>query len=247
VAIDAASGRQLWKKSDADTAELMPTTLAASGGRVFFQNVDEVLCLDVRSGRMIWRANRPVSRSRPTWSAPTLVLYGDVVLSADRAVEEKKEQQENAARKVEWSVDSAEGKSPVGELVAMSAEDGKTLWRCKCREAFNSPVDVLVADGLVWTGDIVRAGGPGVTEGRDPRTGEVKRTRPRDQTFFTPGMDHGRCYRNKATDRYLVFGRAGVEFIELATGKGVPGRDSEETIAAFGGPLVNQEAGSPVQ
>ena len=39
----------------------------------------------------------------------------------------------------------------------------------------------------VWTGSLVRAREPGITEGRDPRTGEVKRTRPKDQEFFQPG------------------------------------------------------------
>ena len=125
-------------------------------------------------------------------------------------------------RKVEWLVTSAGGQSPPGELIAFSAQDGQRLWSCTCRECYNSPVDVLVADGLVWTGDIVTANDPGVTEGRDPKTGEVKRTRPQDQKFFTPGMGHDRCYRNKATYRYLVFGRSGVEFIDVATGTPVP-------------------------
>ena len=33
VVLDAASGHELWKRRDADTAELMPTTLAVGGGR----------------------------------------------------------------------------------------------------------------------------------------------------------------------------------------------------------------------
>ena len=110
----------------------------------------------------------------------------------------------------------------MGELIAFSAADGRRLWSTRCRECYNAPVDVLVADGLVWTGDIVRASDPGATEGRDPKTGQVKRTRPKDQAFFQPGMPHQRSYRNKATNRYLVFGRSGVEFIDLATGEGIP-------------------------
>ena len=222
IAIDAQSGRRLWEKSDATTAELMPTTLAVSGGRALFQTADEILCLDPRSGSELWRAKRPVSRSRPTWSAPTLVVYGDVVLSGDRAVAEEKTADTDPSRKVEWLVSSAGGQSPPGELIAFSAQDGQRLWSSPCRECYNSPVDVLVAGGLVWTGDIVRASDPGVTAGRDPKTGEVRRTRPRDQESFTPGMGHGRCYRNKATERYLVFGRSGVEFIDVTTGDVVP-------------------------
>ncbi len=101
-------------------------------------------------------------------------------------------------------------------------KDGTRLWNCPCRECCNAPVDVLVAGGLVWTGDIVAGKDPGFTAGRDPRTGAVQRTRPRDQEFFTTGMVHQRCYRNKATNDYLVIGRAGVEFIDVHTGQPVP-------------------------
>jgi outer membrane protein assembly factor BamB len=222
MAIDAATRQLLWKKSDADTAELMPTTLAVDGGRAFFQNADEIICLDAQSGSEIWRAERTISRSRPTWSAPTLVVYDDVVLSADRAVAQRKTQDGDDQRKVRWIVSSTGGQAPVGELIAFSATDGKRLWSTRCRECYNAPVDVLVADGLVWTGDIVRASDPGATEGRDPKTGQVKRSRPKDRTFFQAGMGHQRCYRNKATNRYLVFGRSGVEFIDVATGEAIP-------------------------
>ena len=33
-------------------------------------------------------------------------------------------------------------------------------------------------------------------------------------------MSHHRCYRNKATAKYLVLGRDGIEFIDVKTGKG---------------------------
>jgi outer membrane protein assembly factor BamB/SAM-dependent methyltransferase len=222
VALNAETGRILWTRSDTDTRELMPTTLAVKANRLFFQSPDEIICAEALSGKDIWRAKRPTSRSRPTWSAPTLVVYGNVVLSADRAIAEKKTHDEDAQRKVEWIASSAGGRAPVGELIAFSAIDGRRLWSSKSRECYNAPVDVLVADGLVWTGSIVRASDPGVTEGLDPKTGQIRRTRPKDQTFFTAGMGHQRCYRNKATNRYLIFGRSGVEFIDLATGKAIP-------------------------
>ncbi|TKJ33650.1 MAG: hypothetical protein CEE38_19890 [Planctomycetes bacterium B3_Pla] len=222
VVLDAETGRVLWSKSDSETTELMPTTLAVSKGRVFFQNADEVFCMDARSGDNVWRAERSTSRSRQTWSAPTLVVYGDVVLSADRAVAEKKTLDTDDQRKVEWIVSSRGGQAPVGELIAFSVKDGERLWSCASRECYNAPADVLVADGLVWTGSLVKASDPGITEGRDPVTGEIKRRRPVDKEFFAAGMGHHRCYRNKATNEYLVLGRSGVEFIELDTGKPIP-------------------------
>ena len=42
----------------------------------------------------------------------------------------------------------------------------------------------------MWSGDLVRARDPGITEARDPLTGKVVRTRPNDQAYFTPGMSH---------------------------------------------------------
>jgi len=220
IVLDAATGNVIWKKDDAETAELMPTTLAVSDGRLFFQNPDEILCFDAATGREVWRAPRPVAKSRLSWTAPTLVVYDGVVLSADRAVAQKPAQG-GEGRKVHWSVSSAGGQAPVGELIAFSAEDGKRLWSCPAKECYNAPIDVLVAGGLVWTGQLVRANEPGFTEGRDPKTGEVKRTRPRDQEFFQPGMGHGRCHRNRATERFLILGRSGVEFIDVATGQGI--------------------------
>jgi len=218
LAIRAETGELVWKKTDADTAELMPTTLAVSGGRVFFENAEHVVSLDAKTGDELWRAERPISRSRLGWSTPTLVVYQDVVLSADRDVASSARQDGSQPEGVEWIPSSAGGIAPVGELIAFSAKTGERLWSSPCRECYNAPVDVLVASGLVWTGILVRATEPGITQGLDPKTGEIKRQRPPDKEFFSVGMGHHRCYRNKATERYLVMGRSGVEFIDVATG-----------------------------
>jgi len=66
VALDADSGHVLWKLRDHDTSELMPTTLAVSNGRLFFQNTREVICLNAYSGEEAWRAERPVYTRRST-------------------------------------------------------------------------------------------------------------------------------------------------------------------------------------
>ena len=50
VAVDAASGNVLWTKADADTVQLMPTTLSAAGRRVFLQNEKELLAMDIHVG-----------------------------------------------------------------------------------------------------------------------------------------------------------------------------------------------------
>jgi len=220
LAIRADTCDLLWKRSGPDTAELMPLTLAVAGGRVFFRSTEEIVCLNAASGQEQWRAPLPVSLNRPGWSTPTLVVHGDVVLTADRAARDRVKEDPAAPKTVKWVPTSIGGGLP-GELIAFSAKTGQRLWHCKCCETYNAPVDVLVADGLVWTGELVRARQPGITVGRDPITGEIKRKRPADKAFFHVGMTHHRCYRNKATPRYLLLGRAGVEFIDLASGEGL--------------------------
>jgi outer membrane protein assembly factor BamB len=216
LVIDAATGDRLWEKSDAQTAQLMPNTLAVSDGRLFFQNTREIVCLDAKTGQSVWQAARPASAKRPGFSSPTLVIHDGVVLSADRASPEEIKKDPSKVHERPW-VDA-----PVGELIALSATTGQRLWSTECLECFNAPVDVLVADGLVWSGRLAVSGEPGITVGRDPRTGEIKKERPADQEFFNIGMPHHRCHRNRATDRFLVLGRAGIEFIDLDSGRALP-------------------------
>jgi len=220
MALEAGTGAKLWEKADSVTDELMSLTLAVAEGRVFFQNPDEVVCLDARTGGEHWRVSRPVVKKRWGWSTPTLVVYEGIVLSADRAA--RSQSQEGAdSDNVEWYPSSQGGEAPRGELIAFSAQTGQELWRCDCRETYNAPVDVLVIGGLVWTGDLVRAQDPGITAARDVITGQIKKKRSPDQDFFTFGMGHHRCYRNKATDKYLLLGRSGVEFVDLDSGEAI--------------------------
>ena len=222
MVFEADSGNLLWEKTDDDTAEIMPTTLAVDDGRLFFQNTKQLFCLDAKSGDELWRTARPVSINRWAWSAPTLVVHDGVVLSADRDASSQVDKGPAGQNQIHWVVSSKGGEAPVGKLIAFSAETGNELWRCDCRECYNAPVDVLVANGLVWTGDLVRSRDPGFTVARDLRTGEIKKKRPPDSEQYTVGMGHHRCYRNKASERYLLLGRAGVEFIDLESGKAVP-------------------------
>jgi len=216
VAVDADSGRLLWKRSDADTAEILPTAVAVCGGRLFFQNTREVICLDAASGAEQWRAERPVYTTRLSWSAPTLVARGDVVLSADGSTGGVPEDVRRGEDAVSWIMSDADiRKHPVGDLVAFSAATGERLWTGESLQGFCSPGDVFVIDGLVWSGANVAPGQHSLDVGLDLATGEVRRRRLGDGP---PVGGHARCYRNKATERFLVLSGSGVEFIDLEDG-----------------------------
>ncbi|KPL19328.1 MAG: hypothetical protein AMJ75_12655 [Phycisphaerae bacterium SM1_79] len=201
VAFQSDTGEELWKWSKPESANPVPLTLAAQNGRVFFAAGESVLCLDDDTGKELWR------------SSPTKLKQANRKPTADQKQKPARKRKSNLQRRLGWSVATlvvhdgvvfwADGRY----LLALSSETGKVLWSCPCQPGFRSPVDVFVAAGLVWLG-------PDFAEGRDPRTGEVKKSNPAIADLWTAGHHH-RCYREKATDRYIITGKRGIEFLDL--------------------------------
>jgi len=174
--------------------KLAPVTLGAAAGRAFYQDGAKAVAVDLKTGAQLWQSEPlAVQASRAAWYSPVLVAYEDVLLWAD-------------------------GKM----LTGLDAATGNTLWKSQSEVNWHAPPDVLVAGGLVWTGQLRIHRQPGITQGLNPRTGEVEKTRPPDQETFDCGMTHHRCYRNKATDRWILLGRAGTEYLDVATGEILP-------------------------
>jgi outer membrane protein assembly factor BamB len=220
VALEPESGKPLWTKEYTATGEIMPATLAVADGRVCFQGVSHVVCLDAARGREVWRSERPVARSRFSWSTPTLVIADSVVLTVDRIATASAD---NAPPRKgsKWLMDSThQSKKQDAEIAAFSLEDGQELWRAPCFENYDTQLDIFVIDGVVWVGDLRHKRDAGFTQGRDIRTGKVTTTIPNNQKLYSIGMGHHRCYRNKATVRYLLLGRDGIELVDLMNGTG---------------------------
>ncbi len=205
LAVDAATGRVLWTKQDPDTFGVQPTTLAVKDGRLCFQNTRAVVCLEATNGQVRWRFERPSPFARPSTSTPTLVLAEDVVLSADL---------------VDGRTTGRRATGPTCELIALSAETGQELWRCPCAENVGAGPDVFVANGLVWVGENPRRASSDYNHGRDLHTGEIKKSF--DHADKWPTWHHHRCYRDKATVKYILASRTGIEFIDLQCGKLTP-------------------------
>jgi hypothetical protein len=179
LALDADTGRLLWKKAGANVSGLRTLSLCAEGDRVFYQKGKEIMCLDLRTGRKLWSAS----------SAPLRVVHDGSVFCADGQT-----------------------------ITALSAETGKNQWTqstllCDIR-------DLFVTNGSLWVGGFKPfptkrgpAWGPYFVTQRDLATGEmIMHIEPEN-----PGHHH-RCYVNKATDRYILGGRRGTEFIDLQSG-----------------------------
>ena len=69
------------------------------------------------------------------------------------------------------------------------------------------PGEIYISDGLVWLG-------PAFDEPRDLQTGEIKQNRPVIDRLWTTGH-HYRCYPGKATSKYILTAKRGIEMIDL--------------------------------
>jgi len=215
VAIRTGDGScvRLWNRQFKNPGEILPTTMAVDGGRVCLQTVSHVICLDATEGEELWRNERPLAGSRFSWSTPTLVMQDGVVLILDRAAGANVDKSPPDKRS-EWIVSSGgRDDRQNGELVTYSLDDGKELWRAPYSENYNTPGDIFVIDGVVWVGNLRGGGDPGFTEGRDLKTGKITTTIPPQEAG-----GHHRCYRNKATVRWLMVGRGGIQFIDPESG-----------------------------
>ena len=163
-----------------------PLTLASGGSRILFHDGEKVVCLDRTDGSEAWHSE-PVERRQfiPFNFGPKLVFQNGVVLCA------------GGDRKVE----------------AFDLETGQKMWEAPHpRGGYQSPEDLLVVNGLVWAAPTTSGRDSGVWTGRDLMTGEVK-------IEFPPDVDtywfHHRCYIAKATDRFIMPSRTGIEFVNL--------------------------------
>lgn len=201
VALDTQTGKTLWRWSNPEVA-VRPETLGSDGKRVYLQVDEGVACLDLESGDELWthREQGEQKKQPPRKKgAKRQVTFGThVLVVADGVVLAKL----------------------AGQLTALSAETGKKLWQCPAASGFHAPLDVFVIDGLVWTGDHVSdsVAPPPVgdfNKGRDLHTGEVRKTSAVAVDLQTAGHHH-RCYREKATDRFIITGKRGIEMMDLA-------------------------------
>ena len=209
IATRTGTGQLLWKKEFKTSGEIMPATMAVDGGKICVQTVSDLVCLDASKGKELWRSRRPVAKSRFSWSAPTLVIHDGVVLSIDRTAKDNVGKS-TPARGSKWIISSGGSqKKQDAEMVACSLAEGKELWRAPYFENYNVPQDVFVINGVVWVGSMRRGVDPGFTHGRDLKTGKITATIPPQK-----GWGHHRCYRNKATVRWILMGRGGIQFVD---------------------------------
>ncbi|MHC4400117.1 MAG: outer membrane protein assembly factor BamB family protein [Planctomycetota bacterium] len=228
--VEADTGKMLWKTGDyaglsAKTDSIGPNgrlELAVGGGRIYFSDHDCIVTLDVQTGREIWRTPRSfgpklnANFNTRMYELSVLVYSDGVVLLAQP----------------EGTISFH---SIPGTLCAFDARDGRLLWKHRYGGwVHNTQPNVFVIDGTVWIhehqeGAVMQGGKRMILPqnlqneleyaalGLDLHTGSQK-LRLSTKAVFNVGHHH-RCYRHKATERFLLTSRRGVEFIDIESGE----------------------------
>jgi len=206
AAIDTRSGKMRWKTGDyvglrsktGAMERISHLSMAAGDGAVFFVDGDRIVSLNLADGSERWRIARPdVPEHKMRYDIritdmTTLVCGKGTVFFA----------QLDPDRTIDW-------REIRGKVHAFSAETGKELWSRPCSSwGWAHPADVFLLRDLVW----VTGYQDDLVLGMDPATGEVKR-KVSNRKAFNNGHHH-RCYRNKATSRFMVTSFRGLEFID---------------------------------
>jgi outer membrane protein assembly factor BamB len=233
MAVDAASGKTLWtspKRFKGTTTDYIKWTItpvsptvpkldpalniATDGRTVALIDGPQIVCLDARDGAEKWRAAFPttdddrsagkVEKQDGLWVG-TMIVRDGVVLHA----------------------------SP-GKLAAFSTDTGRLLWSQPKKyigHLWYEWKEVFVIGDLVWTwsaeletGEFEggprgkqRASWPKTVNGYDLQTGAMKKSVPMGNIF--KAHHHHRCYRDKATVRYILASRRGTEYVDLENGQ----------------------------
>ncbi len=182
----------------------------------------KIMAINAESGELLW--------SRQTMIAPaSLAIKGDKVAYYDS---QKVVCLEAKTGKPQWTSEQIDKKPKAypsqyvpalilcdsvvlftggkHQVIAFDSGSGKKLWnRPQHRGGHRSPEDLLVVGGLAWTGDVARSN---KWTGYDLRTGETRREFNCDIKGY---WFHHRCHRSKATTKYFMPSRTGIEYVDI--------------------------------
>jgi len=185
-----------------------------------------LVAVDGKSGKVIWK--KPCGSIRPGSLAindgQVVYLAGKDLTALDLKDGGKRwsVQPKKAGARTIVVVDGVIVLHNGTQVAAYDAADGKFLWQNTGPSIGMGEVeDLFVVDGLVWRG-MICVSDTGKPTGKSPnslvigwdlRTGEEKK-RILVKNLRSPEHHH-RCYRNKATTRYLISSFEGAEFLDF--------------------------------
>jgi len=194
--------------------------IAADGDRTVVATTNEIVGYALDSGKEVWRVARPALPARKSRKSraldkkelvpsrlPSVGTHniGMLVLDSGRVYFG----QPHKAGKVSNLITMT--------LLCLNAETGNELWRGDYQDwTYTTSLNVYaIQDKLV-----VHDQGPQLVL-LDAATGEVVK---RHDISAVNSHHHHRCYRNKATENYVLMGKEGVECLDIETGEVVVNR-----------------------
>lgn len=209
LAFAPESGDLLWRHQ---ARMILPMTLAADDSQVVFHDGKSIQSLDLKTGTPRWTSpptgqqiafadNADSDQPGATGNtillapqfAPTLIIYDEVVAFAGGR-----------------------------QLNVVAATDGRELWRADYAPSnYSVPVDLFGFGGKLWGPDaemnLWRPLDDNVDmNAYDPLTGELAARAQGDYGFR---FQHHRCHQMKVVNGQVMAARAGIEFLDTATGK----------------------------
>jgi len=185
VAVNGRTSKVLWKRQ---IGQIRSLTLVIDNGRIVYISGKDMVARDLKNGRELWTIQPRLTTPR------TLLTVDDVVVMQG------------------------------GKLAAAyDATNGKLLWQKTNLPSIGGGEgdDLFVVNGLVWRGIVnvddngkpTRKSPNALVVGWDLRSGKEKK-RIQVNRLRSPEHHH-RCYRNKATSRYLISSYEGAEFLDF--------------------------------
>ncbi len=161
-------------------------SMCTDGEHLIIQTEEKLMAFDFDTGEKSWQTPVEAKVSKHSWVSTTAVIKNGLVYVGDGV-----------------------------RLQAFDAATGEKKWETKTAFNFFNPPDIFIADNLLWTGKNNKRNDPDYHTGYDPATGEPKRKIDTTRAFTKQRMGHHRCYRDKATEKYIIVGRTGAEFIDI--------------------------------
>ncbi len=209
MAVRESDGTILWQHK---LTWIAPVTLTVDEKNVYLCDGPRIIAFDCVSGKEVWKSEKLPWREKkmPTYFAPTLVAAGKSVLYVGG-----ENWHEHAGSK--------------GLMTCLDAATGKIKWQQPhLPSGYQSPQDIFVIDNRVWCGSLNSK--PGEFDKRYPdvspstgnfisynlQTGKPEKTIPRGANCY---WFHHRCHRAKATEKFFLTSRTGIEMIDTQTGK----------------------------
>ena len=212
--------------SDDEVNQMEKIDAARRRGK-FLKHHCHVMKVDVSTGRTVWKRDidelvfpcMALKNNQVLVQTPTRVMAlgqesGKDQWSADFQTELPISGNKLKNGEMQWEAPTLVASDDVvlsadfKKIRAYDSKSGKELWSGKSTNGYNAPADAFLIDGLLWMGD------KGSRRALDPRTGQLRKTLPNKGGYM-----HARCYRNKATERFLMLGLMGVQMVDFKNGE----------------------------